>query len=150
MHILKTKTEIISKLQSKLREFYSIPKVDENLEEFKTNLTVIKEESEDYQDFDENSGNNSDLLALRNEYNGKLKFYKNQIEELIQVNQQLRELGQVKHEIMIVSEIGQGKIEEKQKDDEEINEKCYKTDFVVEKTGKCSIKVETLKKIFIK
>ena len=146
MHILKTKTEIISKLQSKLREFYSIPKVDENLEEFKTNLTVIKEESEDYQDFDENSGNNSDLLALRNEYNGKLKFYKNQIEELIQVNQQLRELGQVKHEIMIVSEIGQGKIEEKQKDDEEINEKCYKTDFVVEKTGKCSIKVETLKK----
>ena len=143
---LKSKTDIISKLQSKLREFYLIPNVDENLEECtKSNLGTIKEENEDSPEsiyYEEN------LRRMKSEYESSVRLYKLQIDELIKMNQELRELTQVKHEILIISEP-----QENENKEMEIETKNSKIITKIEETTKnnlvmasqSSIKVNMLK-----
>ena len=101
---LKSKSEMISKLEQKLISFYKIPKVDENLDEFKGDLSPIKEEDEEInQKF-------KDLKfkcnKIQGEYDNDINLLKAQIEYLIKINQDLRNLGQVSHEILVISETG--------------------------------------------
>lgn len=97
MQTLKSKSETISKLQSKLRQFYTIPNVDENLNEKTNSLSKIKEENDDKFNMME-----KDYNDLKHQYDQTVNLYAQQIEELIKNNQILRESNQAKHEIMII------------------------------------------------
>lgn len=95
---LKSKSELISKMQEKLKEVYSIPKVDEDLNEFESNLPVITEEKEEDEEL------KKEERRIMENYESKIRLLKGQIEELLKTNQELRETKETVHQILIISE----------------------------------------------
>lgn len=89
MKCLKNKAEAMSKLQAKLREFYTIPKVDENLEE------DAKEPC---------SADKEDLENVIEKLKVELQKIKDKSEDLEKRNQILTKLVQTNREILIIRE----------------------------------------------